>query len=136
MLLDLNYYPADKENYIAKQPSGSNFRREYFQTTIKSTIKPIPIKLMIKPIPIKPTIKLILIQPMIDRHRGIKEVFERSHLGWSVQRGGVVHWYCMQHVVENLYKEAEKSGKKEDNLRDDFRKRLANKKKPRRFIER
>jgi hypothetical protein len=42
----------------------------------------------------------------------------------------------MQHVAENLYKEAEKSRKKEDNLMDDFRRRLANKKKPRRFIER
>jgi hypothetical protein len=42
----------------------------------------------------------------------------------------------MQHVAENLYKEAEKSGKKEDNLRNDFRRRLANKKKLRRFIER
>jgi hypothetical protein len=36
----------------------------------------------------------------------------------------------MQHVAENLYKEAGKTEKKEDNLRDDFRKRLANKKKP------
>jgi hypothetical protein len=42
----------------------------------------------------------------------------------------------MQHVAENLYKEAGKSGKKEDNLRDDFRKRLANKKKLCRFVER
>jgi hypothetical protein len=25
MLSDLNYYPADEENYNAKQPSGSNF---------------------------------------------------------------------------------------------------------------
>jgi hypothetical protein len=25
MLLDLNYYSADEENYIAEQPSGSNF---------------------------------------------------------------------------------------------------------------
>jgi hypothetical protein len=71
-----------------------------------------------------------------DRHRGIKRVFKRPHLGWSVQHGEAVHRYCMQHVAENLYKEAEKSGKKEDNLRDDFRRKLANKKKPRRFIER
>jgi hypothetical protein len=42
----------------------------------------------------------------------------------------------MQHVAENLYKEAKKSGKKDDNLREDFRKRLANNKKPRRFVER
>jgi hypothetical protein len=38
----------------------------------------------------------------------------------------------MQHIAENLYKEAgkfEKYGKKKDNLRDDFRRRLANKKK-------
>jgi hypothetical protein len=69
-----------------------------------------------------------------DRHRGIKGVFERSHLGWSVQRGEVVHLYCMQHVAENLYKEAEKSEKKEDNLKNDFRRRLANKKKSRRFV--
>jgi hypothetical protein len=41
----------------------------------------------------------------------------------------------MQHVVENLYKKAGKSGKKENNLRDDFRKRLANKNKSRRFVE-
>jgi hypothetical protein len=71
-----------------------------------------------------------------DRHRGIKRVFERPYLGWSVQHGETVHWYCMQHVVENLYKEAGKSGKKEDNLRDDFRRRLANKKKPHRLVER
>jgi hypothetical protein len=71
-----------------------------------------------------------------DRHRGIKRVFERPHLGWLVQRGEAVHRYCMHHVVENLYKEPRKSRKKEDNLRDDFRRRLANKKKPCRFVER
>jgi MULE transposase domain len=69
-------------------------------------------------------------------HRGIKGVFERLHLGWFVQRGEAVHRYCMQHVEENLYKEVGKSEKKEDNLRDDFRRRLANKKKPRHFVER
>jgi hypothetical protein len=42
----------------------------------------------------------------------------------------------MQHVADNLYKKSEKSGKKEDNIIDDFRKRLANKKKLRRFVER
>jgi MULE transposase domain len=31
-----------------------------------------------------------------DRHRGIKGVFERPYLGWSVQRGEAVHRYCMQ----------------------------------------
>jgi carbonic anhydrase len=41
----------------------------------------------------------------------------------------------MQHVAENLYKKAKKFRKKEDNLIDDFRRKLANKKKPRRFIE-
>jgi hypothetical protein len=46
-----------------------------------------------------------------DRHRGIKRVFERPYLGWSIQRGETVQRYCMQHVVENLYKEARKSGK-------------------------
>jgi MULE transposase domain len=71
-----------------------------------------------------------------DRHKRIKGVFERPHLGWYVQRGETVHRYCMQHVAENLYKEVGKSEKKEDNLRDDFRKRLANKKKPRCFVER
>jgi MULE transposase domain len=71
-----------------------------------------------------------------DRHKGIKGVFERPHLGWSVQRGEAVHRYCMQHVAENLYREVKKSGKKKDNLRDNFRRRLANKKKPRRFVER
>jgi hypothetical protein len=71
-----------------------------------------------------------------DGHRGIKRVFERPHLRWSVQHGEAVHRYCMQHVAENLYKEAGKSGKKEDNLRDDSRKKLANKKKPRCFVER
>jgi ABC-type branched-subunit amino acid transport system ATPase component len=67
-----------------------------------------------------------------DRHRGIKRVFQRPHLGWSVECGEAVHRYCMQHIAENLYKEAEKFEKyekKEDNLRDDFRRRLANKKK-------
>jgi hypothetical protein len=64
-----------------------------------------------------------------DRHRGIKGVFERPYLGWSVQRGETVHRYCMQYVAKNLYKEAEKSEKKEDNVRNDFRRRLANKKK-------
>jgi MULE transposase domain len=73
---------------------------------------------------------------IFDRHKGIKRVFERPHLGWSVQRGDAVHQYCMQHVAEKLYKEVEKSGKKEDNLRDDFKRRPANKKKPRYFIER
>jgi len=71
-----------------------------------------------------------------DRYRRIKGVFERAHLGWFVQRGEAIHWYCIQHVAYNLYKEAEKSEKKEDNLRDDFRRRLANKKKTRRFVER
>jgi hypothetical protein len=40
-----------------------------------------------------------------DRHRGIKGVFQRPYLGWSVECGEVVHRYCMQHVVENLYNE-------------------------------
>jgi MULE transposase domain len=71
-----------------------------------------------------------------DHHRGIKRVFERPHLGWFVQRGEAVHRYYMQHVAKNLYKKARKSEKKEDNLIDDFRRRLANKKKPCRFIER
>jgi hypothetical protein len=70
-----------------------------------------------------------------DRHTGIKGVFERPHLGWFVQHGEAVHRYCMQHVAENLYEEAGKSEKKEDNLINDFRRRLANKKKPRHFIE-
>jgi hypothetical protein len=47
-----------------------------------------------------------------DRHRGIKGVFQRRHLGWSVERGEAVHRYYMQHATENLYNEAEKSGKK------------------------
>jgi MULE transposase domain len=42
-----------------------------------------------------------------DRHRGIKGVFERPYLGWSVQRGEAVHRYCMQHVAEIFYKKAE-----------------------------
>jgi hypothetical protein len=42
----------------------------------------------------------------------------------------------MQHIAENLYKKAKKFRKKEDNLIDDFRKKLANKKKSRHFIER
>jgi hypothetical protein len=37
----------------------------------------------------------------IDRHRGIKGVFQRPHLGWSVERGEAVHRYCMQHVAKN-----------------------------------
>jgi MULE transposase domain len=31
-----------------------------------------------------------------DRPRGIKEVFQVSYLGWSVERGEAVHRYCMQ----------------------------------------
>jgi MULE transposase domain len=69
-------------------------------------------------------------------HRVINGVFERPHLGLFVQRGEAVHRYCMQHVAKKLYKEARKSEKKEDNLIDDFRRRLVNKKKPRRFVER
>jgi hypothetical protein len=65
---------------------------------------------------------------IFDRHRGIKGVFQRRHLGWFVERGEAVHRYCMQHATENLYNEAEKSGKKKDNLRDDFRRRLSNNK--------
>jgi hypothetical protein len=42
----------------------------------------------------------------------------------------------MEYVVENLYKEIKKSEKKEDNLRDNFRRRLAYKKKPHHFIVR
>jgi hypothetical protein len=49
---------------------------------------------------------------IFDRHRGIKGVFQRRHLGWFVERGEAVHRYCMQHATENLYNEAEKSGKK------------------------
>jgi hypothetical protein len=71
-----------------------------------------------------------------DRHKEIKGVFERPHLRWFVLRGDTVHRYCMLHVTKNLYKEARKSKKKEDNLRDDFKRRLANKKKMCRFIER
>jgi hypothetical protein len=52
-----------------------------------------------------------------DRHRGINGVFQRPHLEWSVHRGKAVDRYCMQHVAENLYKEARKFGKKEDNLK-------------------
>jgi MULE transposase domain len=63
-----------------------------------------------------------------DRHRGIKGVFERSHLGWFVQHGEAVHQYCMQHVADNLYKEAGKSRKKEDNLIDNFRKKTSEQK--------
>jgi hypothetical protein len=66
---------------------------------------------------------------IFDRHKGIKKVFERPHLGWFVQCEEAVHRYCMQYIVENLYKEVGKSTKKEDNLSDDFRRRLAKKKK-------
>jgi hypothetical protein len=71
-----------------------------------------------------------------DHHGGIKAIFERPYLGWSVQHGEEIHRYCMQHIAENLYKEAKKTEKKENNLRDDFRRRLANKKKSRHFIKR
>jgi MULE transposase domain len=70
-----------------------------------------------------------------DHHKRIKRVFQQPHLGWSIERGEAVHRYCMQYIAENLYKKAKKSRKKEDNLRDDFRRRLVNKKKPRCFIE-
>jgi hypothetical protein len=46
-----------------------------------------------------------------DRQREIKGVFERPHLGWSVQHEEAIHRYCMQHVAENLYKKVGKSGK-------------------------
>jgi MULE transposase domain len=82
---------------------------------------------------IQSNIKICVIS---DRHRRIKRVFQRPHLGWSAECGEAVHRYCMQYIVENLYKETRKFRKKEDNLMDDFRRRLVNKKKPRRFIER
>jgi hypothetical protein len=71
MIPNLNFYPADEENYTAEQPGGSSFLAGIFQPTIKSipiepTIKPIPIQPTIKPIPIEPTIKPILIQPTIE----------------------------------------------------------------------
>jgi hypothetical protein len=53
---------------------------------------------------------------IFGRHRRIKGVFERPHLEWSVQRGEAVHRYCMQHIVKKLYKEAEKSEKKENKI--------------------
>jgi hypothetical protein len=56
-----------------------------------------------------------------DLQRGIKAIFEWPHLGWFVKRGEAVHRYYMQHVAENLYQEALKTKKKEDNLRDDFK---------------
>jgi hypothetical protein len=66
-----------------------------------------------------------------DRHRRIKRVF------WDgLYNVETVHRYCMQHVAENLYKEAEKSEKKENNLIDDFLRRLTNKNKPHRFVKR
>jgi hypothetical protein len=71
-----------------------------------------------------------------DHHRTIKRVFQWPHLGWSIQCEEAAHRYCMQHVAENLYKEVRKFGNKEDNLMDDFRRRLVNKKKLHRFIER
>jgi hypothetical protein len=43
------------------------------------------------------------------RHRGIKRVFQRPHLGWSVEREDAVHRYCMQHITKILYKEIKKS---------------------------
>jgi hypothetical protein len=52
----------------------------------------------------------------------------------TTRRGGIPVLHATRR--KKLYKEAEKSGKKKDNLRDDFRRRLANKKKPRRFVER
>jgi hypothetical protein len=36
---------------------------------------------------------------IFDRHRRIKGVFQLSYLGWSAQRGEMVHRYCMQHVA-------------------------------------
>jgi hypothetical protein len=58
-----------------------------------------------------------------------------SYFGWFIQCGEMVHRYYMQHVVDNLYKETKKIEKKEDNLKDDFKRRLKNKKKLHHFIK-
>jgi MULE transposase domain len=72
---------------------------------------------------------------IFDYNKGIKEIFDRPHLRWSEQHGEAIHRYCMQYIVENLYKEVGKYGQKEQNLKDDFKCRLANKKKLHHFIE-
>jgi hypothetical protein len=66
-----------------------------------------------------------------DWHRGIKVIFDRSHLRWSIQCGEAVHRYCMQHVTKKYIRKQKKVRKNEDNFKDDSRMRLENLKKPR-----
>jgi hypothetical protein len=54
---------------------------------------------------------------------------------FTTWRGGTPVLYAT-HRIKSGKKEGGKSGKKEDNLIDDFRRRLSNKKKSRRFVER
>jgi hypothetical protein len=71
-----------------------------------------------------------------NRHRKIKVIFYQPQLRWSVEHGEAVHRYYIQHVIQNLYKETKRAGQRENNLKDDFKRRLVNKKKSHYFIER
>jgi hypothetical protein len=38
------------------------------------------------------------------QHLGIRAVFERSDFGWQESAGETVHYYCTQHIAQNVYK--------------------------------
>jgi hypothetical protein len=39
------------------------------------------------------------------QHLGIMTVFERLNFGWHESVGEIVHHYCTQHIVRNVYKD-------------------------------
>jgi hypothetical protein len=39
------------------------------------------------------------------QHLSIRAVFERPNFGWQESVGEVVHRYCTQHIVQNMYKD-------------------------------
>jgi hypothetical protein len=39
------------------------------------------------------------------QHLGIRVVFERSDFGWQKSACEAVHRYCIQHIVQNVYKD-------------------------------
>ncbi|KAJ1697831.1 hypothetical protein LUZ63_006343 [Rhynchospora breviuscula] len=68
-----------------------------------------------------------------DRHWEIRNAFKQPQYGWQEDANPsyVVHWYCMQHVCENVFK----ASRKDAALPDKFRNKLANKKKRRPFYK-
>jgi hypothetical protein len=47
-----------------------------------------------------------------DRHKGIKMVFNRPHLGWFKQRGEAIHQYYMQQITKKNIQRRWKIGTK------------------------